>query len=171
MAGHAWLQAAGWVGRVVTIGPGAEEDEVYWETGMRALVLAIEQDCEEVWIIELDFRPFMDTNRPLMAHNFYDDHGVPRLTAEESKHWSDIDTWYMPPPGKDWGTRLVGGPVWKTHHPAFQKGKRGRHKLSVFACEEAALAWKGCDAAALAEVRAQADAAGFFGGVPQAIAA
>jgi hypothetical protein len=165
MAGHAWLQAAKLVGRVAAIGPDAAQDEVNWEEGMRALVLAVEQDCDEVWITQLDFRPFMDTNRPLMTPNYYDANGVPRLTAEESTHWSDIDTWYMPPPGVAWSTRVLMGPVWKPQAPGFQQGRRGLGKLSVFATPQEEQAWRRCTPHALAQVRGLADAAGFRGGL------
>ena len=171
MAGHAWLQAAGWVGRIVAIGPDAQEDEVCWEAGMRALVLEIEQDCDEVWIMKLDFRPFMDTNRALMTPNFYDENGVPRLTAEQAKHWSQIDTWHMPPPGKAWATRLVEGPRWAVHAPGFQRGKRGLLNLSAFASDVEAQAWYHCPVAGMDAARALADNAGFLGGAPRALAA
>lgn len=142
MTAHAWLHALDYIGRVITIGPHALRDDVAWEPGMQALVLSIEEYDPEVWIVSLDFRAFMETNTPLMATDYYDPNGIPRLTAIEARQWRGVDSWYLPTPGTDWFSRLHKGPRYLPIPQKLRHTPLGRRTASVFADEDSRALWE-----------------------------
>lgn len=142
MSGHELLHAVDLVGRRITVGPDVEHDETDFDTGMHALVLSLTEDDPDVWIMELDFRPFMDHNRPLMMPNYYDKDGQPTLTVEQAGLWKGIDTWYLPAPGQGWGRRLLPRPRWRSAVGGFRIDGKGRRFVSVFDHTDAHAQWK-----------------------------
>lgn len=144
MSKHGLLSALDMVGRVITVGPAVEHDKTDFDEGMYALLLSITEVCPEVWIAELDFRPFMDHNRPLMQPNHYDKDGNPTLTALDANTWKGINTWFLPTPGQTWQQRLLPGPRWRGAVGGFQIDGKGRRFLSIFANTEAHAQWTRC---------------------------
>lgn len=141
MSAHTLLSLRPWIGAIVRIGPDAQMDEVHWDPGMLALVTDIAIDDVDVFIVELDTRPFTDHNTPLMQPTYYDKHKVPCLTAVEANQWVDVDTWYLDEP-KSWSSKLsmlgkgVSGPI-----HMWTDGRQRIH-LSMFTDEQQANQWK-----------------------------
>lgn len=58
-------------------------DDSFLEVGMRTRLTSYEKDGEG-YVFSADFSEFFDENKPLMSANYYDDNGVPCLTAEQA---------------------------------------------------------------------------------------
>lgn len=58
-------------------------DDSFLEVGMRTRLTSYEKDGEG-YVFSADFSEFFDENKPLMSANYYDENGVPCLTAEQA---------------------------------------------------------------------------------------
>lgn len=61
-----------------------EECEGYAEEGMRARVIKVDVEDEDVFCVTLDFSDFDEYNRQFESSNYYDKAGSPTLTAREA---------------------------------------------------------------------------------------
>jgi len=81
---------------VVTFKDRIEDSESYAEPGMRARVMSAKgPDSDSVLSIEFDFDAFDEHNRLFERANYYDKHGVPRLTAREAGQYKGRDSIYF----------------------------------------------------------------------------
>lgn len=58
-------------------------DDSFLESGMTARLTSYEKDGDG-YALTADFSEFFDQNKPLMSANYFDNNGVPCLTAEQA---------------------------------------------------------------------------------------
>lgn len=69
--------------------------EAYPEGGMRATVLDITTDDEDVLRLHLSFEAFDEYNKAFESHNYFDRDGQPTLTARDAGYYSVKDHVYV----------------------------------------------------------------------------
>ena len=75
--------------------PGVEDLEGYPEGGMRAEVLRVVPDGNEVFRVSVSYEQFEAFNHTLETANFYDNEGRPRLTASQAGYYRQLEDLYV----------------------------------------------------------------------------
>jgi hypothetical protein len=68
---------------LVQFGKGIENQESYLEPNMRGRIISVENTFDNTFRFEIDINEFETHNKSLESRNYYDEKGVPCLTATE----------------------------------------------------------------------------------------
>lgn len=90
-------------GKFIQFGPRSEELEDYCEDKIRAKVLSVKKDGNDVFKMKVDYGIFSDYNMNHETHNYYNRNHEPILSARQAGFYKDIDEIYLPLPEEvDW---------------------------------------------------------------------
>lgn len=79
----------------VEFGVGVEDLESYPEPKMRAHLVAIDLQRDDVAVLKVDYSAFDEYNKAFEQANYYDQQGNPTLTAREAGHYEPQDDLYV----------------------------------------------------------------------------
>jgi hypothetical protein len=79
----------------IEFGVEAEVLEGYVERGMRATLIGVTLESDDVTKITVDYTAFEEHNIPLEQANYYDRRGYPILTARQAKQYSVKEDYFL----------------------------------------------------------------------------
>ena len=81
----------------ITFMPDCENLESYPEAGMKARVLEVIPDDDDIYRVKVDFEPFAEHNKAFESANYFDKNGKPTLTAHQAGYYKPVDVFYLTP--------------------------------------------------------------------------
>ncbi|BDC78279.1 hypothetical protein MRCP2_p0140 (plasmid) [Aquipseudomonas alcaligenes] len=79
----------------IELGAGVVELEAYAEPRMRAHLVAVELQRDDVAVLKVDYSAFEDFNKVFEQANYYDAQGNPTLTAREAGQYEPQEDLYV----------------------------------------------------------------------------
>lgn len=79
----------------IEFGKGIEELESYAEPKMRAHLIAVELQRDDIAVLKVDYSAFDEYNKAFEQANYYDRNGNPTLTAREAGHYTVQEDLYV----------------------------------------------------------------------------
>lgn len=84
--------------QVVRLKPEIEACENYLEAGMRARIVNVREQQDDVFVVTFDQGEFEKVNKPFESSNYFDEKGVARLNAREAGQYKPVDDYFLPGP-------------------------------------------------------------------------
>lgn len=82
-----YLEVDALKGKVICFNKEVEKTEVDFDSGMKARVIGVRDVDDDVFVLDLDFSEFEESNKKLMANNYYDSNGHPTLKWCETSYY------------------------------------------------------------------------------------
>lgn len=79
----------------IELGAGVVELEAYAEPKMRAHLIAVDLQRDDVAVLKVDYSAFDDFNKAFEQANYYDAQGNPTLTAREAGEYAPQEDLYV----------------------------------------------------------------------------
>lgn len=79
----------------IELGAGVVELEAYAEPKMRAHLVAVELQRDDIAVLKVDYSAFEDFNKTFEQANYYDAQGNPTLTAREAGQYEPKEDLYV----------------------------------------------------------------------------
>lgn len=79
----------------IELGVGVLELEAYAEPNMRAHLVAVDLQRDDIAVLKVDYSAFEDFNKVFEKANYFDAHGNPTLTAREAGQYESTEDLYV----------------------------------------------------------------------------
>jgi hypothetical protein len=89
------------IGRQIVFKDAIHDHEVYTEPHMKATVVSVAKQDEDLFKITVNYSLFEEHNKTFESSNYYDKNGTPRLTAREAGFYNVCETIYFDSPDAD----------------------------------------------------------------------